>query len=52
MASPWFTICSTPPVTACWVNANVPSTTNPRCETDEYATSRFTSIWMSAQTAP
>ena len=35
VARPWFTICSTPPVTACWVSANTPSTTNPRCDTLE-----------------
>ncbi len=52
MASPWFTICSTPPVTPCCVNANTPSTTKPRCETDEYATSRLMSVWTSAFTAP
>ena len=52
VASPWFTIWSTPPVTPCCVNANTPSTTKPRCETDEYATSRLMSVWISAFTAP
>src|SRR3989304_1286232 len=50
--SPWLTIWSTPPAIACSVNAKVPSTTNPRCDTDEYATRRFTSVWMSATIAP
>ena len=52
VARPWFTICSTPPLTACCVNANSPSTTNPRWDTLEYATSRFTSRWLIAHTAP
>ena len=50
--SPWFTIWSTPPVMAWRVKANVPRTTNPRWDTDEYATSRFTSVCIMATTAP
>ena len=32
---PWLIICSTEPVIACDVNANVPSTMKPRWATDE-----------------
>ena len=35
VARPWFTIWSTPPVTACSVNAKIPRTTNPRWDTEE-----------------
>ena len=52
MDSPWLTIWSTPPETPSTVNANTPKMTKPRWETLEYATSRFTSVWISATTAP
>ena len=52
VVSPWFTISSTLPDSAVCVNTNVPSTAKPRCEIDEYATSRFTSVWIRATTAP
>ncbi len=41
---PWFTICSTAPLTASGVRAERPSITKPRCATDEYAISRFMSV--------
>ena len=33
--TPWFTICSTAPLTASGVRAASPSITKPRCATDE-----------------
>src|ERR687891_214533 len=50
--SPWFTIWMTPPDMPCSVPAKIPSTTNPRCDTLEYATSRLMSVWIRATTAP
>ena len=52
MISPWFTICSTPPVTPWVVSAKVPSTTNPRWLSEENATRRFMSRVTQATTAP
>ena len=38
---PWFTICRMPPLIPLIVPTNMPSTTNPRWATDEYAIEPF-----------
>ena len=50
--TPWFTICSTPPVRPSVLSAKIPITMKPRWATDEYATSRLRSRCMAAATAP
>ena len=42
---PWLTIWRTAPESGIVVKAPTPTTTKPRCETDEYATSLFMSFW-------
>ena len=44
--------CSTAPVIACEVIANVPSTMKPRWAIDEYATRRLRSVCIVATIAP
>jgi hypothetical protein len=42
---PWLTICSTLPSRPSGERANIPSITNPRWLTEEYAMSFFMSFW-------
>ena len=49
---PWLTIWTIPPVIPCMLSAKMPSMTNPRWLTDEYATSFFTSFCFSETSAP
>ena len=50
--SPWLIICSTEPDSPAGLRANIPSITNPRWDTEEYATSFFMSFWAMATRAP
>ena len=52
MVSPWLIIVKIPPSRPCVVRAKMPTTTNPRCATDEYATNRFRFGCMVATMAP
>jgi hypothetical protein len=52
VARPWFTIWITAPLAPSGVRVKIPSITNPMCETDEYATRRFTSDCIIATIAP
>ena len=40
------------PVCPCDVNAKMPRTMNPKCETDVYPISRFIEVWPIATIAP
>ena len=50
--SPWFTIWSTPPTRPWTLKTKIPSTTRPMWATDEYATSRLTSLCTIATSEP
>ena len=52
MVSPWLIMVKMPPSMPCVVRAKMPSTTKPRCATDEYATIRFRFGCMAATIAP
>jgi hypothetical protein len=49
---PCATIMNSAPFTAASVIIAAPSTTNPMCETEEYATSFLKSVWLIAHSAP
>jgi hypothetical protein len=49
---PWFTIWRIEPSSPSSLSAKIPSITKPRCATDEYATSFFTSACTIATSAP
>jgi hypothetical protein len=49
---PWLIIWRTAPWIPAMFKAKMPSITNPRCETEEYAISRFMSFWTSVTIAP
>ena len=52
MVSPCESIVNRPPEMPWLVSANVPSTTKPRCATDEYAMIRFRFGCIAATIAP